>query len=338
MGRYAKGKRAFGECQRSGKRVPYHQLVEDGHIDGLLVAPDWWEPRHPQEIPVRLDDPVGLVRVAPESKPPEEGIIADPVGVEPLVIRWENVRLEDRVWSATIGLYGGTSPMSLIVSPTEEYIGILDVSGNQVTYREQPGEEGAWHRVELLAQAIDSLDDFAEATIVAEIPSAPVAGATTTVLEVRQLGDSDQTFMYFYAGPTGMTPSGGFPPFSLDPPIFSDLYPDWNFFDPLIPEQDTYPEVWVVAGWGNENTDLTITVRAYGDTPTWSASDAASADVAIISPTTGGPSYDFTVTVRATALVQGDPYTGQIDFTASFNGGASTQNLRVNFGFTLNAV
>jgi hypothetical protein len=52
----------------------YRDLVEDGHISGLLVHPDWWEPKHPQENPVRVDDPVALWRPAPElSKPPGEG-------------------------------------------------------------------------------------------------------------------------------------------------------------------------------------------------------------------------------------------------------------------------
>ena len=44
----------------------YRDLVEDGHIKGLLVHPDWWEPKHPQEIPVTVTDPVALYRPAPE--------------------------------------------------------------------------------------------------------------------------------------------------------------------------------------------------------------------------------------------------------------------------------
>jgi hypothetical protein len=44
----------------------YRDLVEDGHIEGLLVHPDWWEPKHPQEIPVDVTDPVALYRPAPE--------------------------------------------------------------------------------------------------------------------------------------------------------------------------------------------------------------------------------------------------------------------------------
>lgn len=64
--RYAKGKKAWGICQRSGKRVPYDDLVEDGYIKGLLVARDWYEPPHPQDTPVSVSDPVGLYRPSPE--------------------------------------------------------------------------------------------------------------------------------------------------------------------------------------------------------------------------------------------------------------------------------
>lgn len=71
---YAKGRHALAECQRSGQKMRYRDLVEDGHVPGLLVHPDWWEPKHPQEIPPNMDDPVALWRPAPEiSKPPGEG-------------------------------------------------------------------------------------------------------------------------------------------------------------------------------------------------------------------------------------------------------------------------
>lgn len=46
--------------------MKYRDLVEDGHIEGLLVHPDWWEPKHPQEIPVEVTDPIALYRPAPE--------------------------------------------------------------------------------------------------------------------------------------------------------------------------------------------------------------------------------------------------------------------------------
>jgi len=63
---YAKGHNAVAECQRSGQKMMYRDLVEDGHVPGLLVHPDWWEPKHPQEIPVTVTDPIALYRPAPE--------------------------------------------------------------------------------------------------------------------------------------------------------------------------------------------------------------------------------------------------------------------------------
>lgn len=67
---YARGRHALAECQRSGQKMRYRDLVEDGHIPGLLVHPDWWEPKHPQEIPVNVTDPIALYRPAPEISVP----------------------------------------------------------------------------------------------------------------------------------------------------------------------------------------------------------------------------------------------------------------------------
>ena len=63
---YARGHNAIAECQRSGQKMMYRDLLEDGHIEGLLVHPDWWEPKHPQEIPVEVTDPIALYRPSPE--------------------------------------------------------------------------------------------------------------------------------------------------------------------------------------------------------------------------------------------------------------------------------
>jgi hypothetical protein len=41
-------------------------MVYDGHVPGLRVAPEWWEPRHPQEYLPAVDDPVALRDPAPD--------------------------------------------------------------------------------------------------------------------------------------------------------------------------------------------------------------------------------------------------------------------------------
>jgi hypothetical protein len=64
--KFARGRRAKGECERSGKEMLLKDMVYDGHVPGLRVAPEWWEPRHPQEYLPPVDDPVALRDPAPE--------------------------------------------------------------------------------------------------------------------------------------------------------------------------------------------------------------------------------------------------------------------------------
>lgn len=78
---YARGRNAKAECMRSGQKMMYRDLVEDGHIHGLLVHPDWWEPKHPQEIPINVVDPVALYRPSPEISIPEGYGLTDGAGL-----------------------------------------------------------------------------------------------------------------------------------------------------------------------------------------------------------------------------------------------------------------
>jgi hypothetical protein len=47
--KWARASRAWGMCSRSGKRTLLRDMVADGYIKGLRVAPDEWDPPHPQE-------------------------------------------------------------------------------------------------------------------------------------------------------------------------------------------------------------------------------------------------------------------------------------------------
>lgn len=64
---YARGHKAWGICARSGKRVYLRDMVTDGQT-GLLVAKDEYDPKHPQETPVIVDDPIALYRPAPDDR------------------------------------------------------------------------------------------------------------------------------------------------------------------------------------------------------------------------------------------------------------------------------
>lgn len=64
--KYAKGKRAWGICGRSGRKMLLRDMVMDGRYPNLKVDPDWYESRHPQETLPRVEDPVALYRPSPE--------------------------------------------------------------------------------------------------------------------------------------------------------------------------------------------------------------------------------------------------------------------------------
>jgi hypothetical protein len=82
---YATGRRALAECQRSGARVRYKDIISDGYIPGLLVSKEWYEAPHPLDEPLRdIDDPVALYQPSPEiSKPSGEGEAAPELEFDP---------------------------------------------------------------------------------------------------------------------------------------------------------------------------------------------------------------------------------------------------------------
>ena len=51
MAKYAKGKKSYAMSDRGGQRLRYTQLKTTW--DGLRVAPDEWEPKHPQLTPAK---------------------------------------------------------------------------------------------------------------------------------------------------------------------------------------------------------------------------------------------------------------------------------------------
>ena len=51
MARYATGKKSVAISDRSGFKVKYNELRTTW--DGLRVAPDEWEPKHPQLTPAK---------------------------------------------------------------------------------------------------------------------------------------------------------------------------------------------------------------------------------------------------------------------------------------------
>ena len=68
MARYATGKRSLAISDRSGFRVPYRNLKTEWN--GLRVAPDEYEPKHPQlDPPKNIIDATALFKPRPDNDP-----------------------------------------------------------------------------------------------------------------------------------------------------------------------------------------------------------------------------------------------------------------------------
>ena len=62
--RYTQGKYSYGYCDITGKRVPYRKLRTTW--EGLRVAPEEFESRHPQLSPAsNIHDPMALKEPRP---------------------------------------------------------------------------------------------------------------------------------------------------------------------------------------------------------------------------------------------------------------------------------
>lgn len=71
---YAKGRRAWGISERGGQRELLSNLIEDGQYPGLKVTRAEFDPRHPQEFPVRGSDAQTLKRPSPERDRPNQEV------------------------------------------------------------------------------------------------------------------------------------------------------------------------------------------------------------------------------------------------------------------------
>lgn len=108
----------YGYCQRSGKRVPRRLMVEDGDIPGMMVAPDWYEPEHPQK---KLDP------LPPENLRPE---LTEP----PLSEEQVRIKLPDADFTgaqATYYRFGTPSSVQAALAGDTALFGALLVSGAQ---------------------------------------------------------------------------------------------------------------------------------------------------------------------------------------------------------------
>jgi len=117
--RHIGGRRPIAYCQRTGRKVPYDEIVEDGEIKGLRVAAADADEEHPLKF-YRMPGPdkQALRRPLPESS--RELYDIDVVGTWPDEL-W---RGRTKVPVLTEKYYppsSGVRPIGLLMALTEEY-------------------------------------------------------------------------------------------------------------------------------------------------------------------------------------------------------------------------
>lgn len=143
--KYAKGRRAWGICARSGAKALLSELVFDGRFPNMRVLKDWWEDRHPQEFLPKLEDPIALYRPSPEViAAPTAPILSIVAGNLSAILTWTPAESDiTEISSYTIfrGV-GGATPTQLIVCKVlRDFLGGIIGVQNCVTVPTVPNDD-----------------------------------------------------------------------------------------------------------------------------------------------------------------------------------------------------
>jgi len=95
---YAKGKYAFGFCDKTGFRYPLNELVDEfknGTRTGFRVGPDVKDPDHPQNFlgRVKINDPQSLINARPD--PRVEPATATALGSNPFTTNSDSITVTE---------------------------------------------------------------------------------------------------------------------------------------------------------------------------------------------------------------------------------------------------
>jgi hypothetical protein len=180
--KYARGTRAWGECQRCGARELLHDLAFDGHIVNLRVCGRCWEPKHPQEYLQRVDDPVALWRPAPENiLPPGAVVLSGELGS--IILTW--TESDDGEYQVNTYLIYRAVGGSEVFEPLATFAVTRDAFGaitSALTYTDEDVEAETDYAYYVVARPVKGPDsarsNIVEFTTPPDQPEAPVLAGT----------------------------------------------------------------------------------------------------------------------------------------------------------------
>lgn len=172
--RYARGKKAVGICQRSGKKVFRQDMLEDGQVPGLLVAKDWWEPRHPQEFPVDAGESMAIYRPSPDES---DGGTPIPL----LTASWAPAPVDEAIDIGgsgaqvyTLSASGGAAPYSyLMYTLSGSPVQVEPLSANTFRFIAPDGAAAGTYSITVVGRVTDAIGFQAAASFQVEITLAP---------------------------------------------------------------------------------------------------------------------------------------------------------------------
>ena len=91
MPAYAKGRLAWGLCQRCGLRFLLRELVLDGYYPNIRVCPGCYDPPQPQERLAVVSDPVALWKPAVDTYLVPPPFLTAAVVAGQVVLKWTSI-------------------------------------------------------------------------------------------------------------------------------------------------------------------------------------------------------------------------------------------------------
>jgi hypothetical protein len=88
---FARGRLAWGLCQRCGLRGYLRELVLDGYYPNIRVCPGCYDPPQPQERLAVVSDPVALWKPAPDATAIQPPFLTAVVSGADVILNWTSI-------------------------------------------------------------------------------------------------------------------------------------------------------------------------------------------------------------------------------------------------------
>jgi len=126
-GNYARGHNALGICERCSKKMLRRKMVYDGQYPDLLVCPECWDPKHPQEYLPPVTDPVTIYD--PTGDPDKAQANVSKVTWPPLPGSNGMLAIDPAANPLQVGIVVNAAKFNVITGPTD---GVGEIPGPQL--------------------------------------------------------------------------------------------------------------------------------------------------------------------------------------------------------------